>query len=94
LIEVKFRACCGPPAPPTRQRASYAPALADTPNSHGRVVHSCVPTDLEDEETWLRHRIVRMRTVLRFARDPRAEAGMRELIADAEARLAALEAKK
>jgi hypothetical protein len=52
-----------------------------------------VPTDLEDEETWLRHRIMRMRTILRFARDPRTEAGLRELISDAEARLAALEAK-
>jgi hypothetical protein len=52
-----------------------------------------MPTELEDELTWLRHRIVRMRTVLRFAKDPRAEAGMRELIADAEARLAALEAR-
>jgi hypothetical protein len=53
-----------------------------------------VTTDLEDEETWIRHRIVRMRTVLRFAKDPRVEAGMRELIADAETRLAALEARR
>jgi hypothetical protein len=53
-----------------------------------------VSADLEDEETWLRHRIVRMRTVLRFAKDPRAEAGMRELIGDAEVRLAALEARR
>jgi hypothetical protein len=52
------------------------------------------PDKLEDEASWLRHRIVRMRTVLRFAKDPRAEAGLRELIADAEARLAALEAKR
>jgi hypothetical protein len=36
---------------------------------------------------------MRMRTVLRFAKEPRAEAGIRELIADAEARLAALEAR-
>jgi hypothetical protein len=57
-------------------------------------VRCLVPIDLEDEETWLRHRIVRMRTVLRFAKDPRAEAGMRELIGDAEARLAALEARR
>jgi hypothetical protein len=53
-----------------------------------------VPTDFEDEETWLRHRIMRMRTVLRFAKDPRAEAGLRELIADAETRLVALEARR
>jgi hypothetical protein len=53
-----------------------------------------VPLDLEDEETWLRKSIVRMRTVLRFAKDPQAEAGMRELIGDAEVRLAALEARR
>jgi hypothetical protein len=53
-----------------------------------------MPTKLEDEVSWLRHRIVRMRTILRFAKDPRAESGLRELIADAETRLAALEAKR
>jgi hypothetical protein len=37
-------------------------------------------------------RIMRMRTILCFAKDPRAEAGMRELTADAEARLTVLEA--
>jgi hypothetical protein len=35
-----------------------------------------------------------MRAMLCFAKDPRAEAGMRELIDDAETRLAALEAKR
>jgi hypothetical protein len=49
---------------------------------------------MEDEVTWLRHRIVRMRTILRFAKDPRTETGLRELIAEAEARLAALEARR
>ena len=49
--------------------------------------------ELEDERSWLRHRIVRMRTVLRFAKDPRAEAGLREIISEAEARLEALEAR-
>ena len=53
-----------------------------------------VPKEIEDEMTWLRHRILRMRTILRFAKDPRTEAGLRELISDAEARLAALEAKE
>jgi hypothetical protein len=53
-----------------------------------------VPKEIEDEVSWLRHRILRMRTILRFAKDPRTEAGLRELIADAEARLAALEAKR
>ena len=43
--------------------------------------------ELESEETWLRKRIVRLRTVLRYANDPRTEAGLREFIADAEHRL-------
>ena len=48
----------------------------------------------QDEHAWLRHRIVRMRTtLLRFAKDPRAETALRDLIAEAEARLEALEAK-
>jgi hypothetical protein len=41
-----------------------------------------------------RHRIVRMRTVPRFSKDWRPEAGMRELIGDAEVRLATLEARR
>jgi hypothetical protein len=52
-----------------------------------------VPTEPEDELTWLR-RVVRMRTILRFAKDPRTETGLRELIADAEARLDVLEARR
>jgi hypothetical protein len=35
-----------------------------------------------------------MRTILRFAKDPRIEHGLRELIAEAEARLDALEARR
>jgi hypothetical protein len=53
-----------------------------------------MPAELEDELTWLRHRIVRMRTILRFAKDPRAETGLRDLIAEAESRLEALEARR
>jgi hypothetical protein len=77
------------------------PESADEPeeidDNNPRAAWSCAtlafaPADLEDEGAWLRHRIMRMRTVLRLAKGPRAEAGMRELIADAEARLAALEA--
>ncbi len=49
---------------------------------------------IEDEQTRLRHRIIRMRAMLCFAKDPRAEAGVRELIHDAEARLAVLGAKR
>jgi hypothetical protein len=51
------------------------------------------PKKIEDEQTRLRHRIIRMRAMLCFAKDPRAEAGMRELIDDAEARLTAVEGK-
>ena len=45
----------------------------------------------EDEGTWLRRRLVRLRTIWRFAKDPRVEAGLRELIAKAEHRLEMLE---
>jgi hypothetical protein len=66
-------------------------AVANSAEPHRVINGSWMPTEPEDELTWLRHRIVRMRTILRFAKDPRTEAGLRELIADAEARLAALE---
>ena len=46
---------------------------------------------LEPEETWLRKRIIRLRTILRYAKDPRIEAGLKEFIADAEYRLEALQ---
>jgi hypothetical protein len=47
----------------------------------------------EDESTWLRHRVLRLRTILRYRKDARAESGIRELIADAEQRLDQLEAR-
>ena len=46
---------------------------------------------LENEQTWLTHRLKRLRMILRFATDPRIEDPLRELIGDAEVRLAALE---
>ena len=49
--------------------------------------------DFEDESTWLRHRVLRLRTILRYMKDARAESGIRELIADAEQRLDQLEAR-
>ena len=61
------------------------------PRRRAMLVH--VPKKIEDEQTRLRHRIIRMRAMLCFAKDPRAEAGMRELIDDAEARLTAVEAR-
>jgi hypothetical protein len=50
--------------------------------------------DLEPEENWLRHRLRRLRTILRYAKEPRVESGLRELIADAEERLDLLERQK
>jgi hypothetical protein len=44
----------------------------------------------EDEATWLRARVIRLRVALRFVKDPR-EVILREVIADAEDRLAALD---
>ena len=50
--------------------------------------------DLEPEENWLRHRLRRLRTILRYAKEPRVESGLRELLADAEERLDLLERQK
>ena len=47
--------------------------------------------ELEAEEAWLRKRIMRLRTLLRYANDPRIEGGLREVIADAEHRLEGLQ---
>ena len=49
------------------------------------------PIDWEDEEMWLRGWIIRMRTLLRFASDPRVETGIKEFIVDAEQRLEELQ---
>ena len=45
----------------------------------------------EDEETWLRGRIIRLRTILRYAKDPQVIVRLKEFIGDAEARLDRLE---
>ena len=50
--------------------------------------------DFEDESTWLRHRVLRLWTILRFVKDARAESGLRELIAEAEQRLEQLEVRR
>jgi hypothetical protein len=47
--------------------------------------------DLDDEPNWLRPRIIRLRTALRFTEEPRVETILREFIADAEERLSALD---
>jgi hypothetical protein len=46
---------------------------------------------LEDEPTWLRRRVIRLRAALRFAKEARTETILREVIAEAEQRLSALE---
>jgi hypothetical protein len=48
--------------------------------------------ELQDETMWLRYRTMRLRIALRFAAAPEVETILRELIADAEDRLATLEA--
>jgi hypothetical protein len=50
--------------------------------------------ELEAEETWLRKRVVRLRTALRYANDPRVEVILREVIGDAENRLEVLQANR
>jgi hypothetical protein len=49
------------------------------------------PIDWEDEEAWLRGVIIRLRTLLRFAKDDRVEAGFKDIIGDAEGRLEQLQ---
>ena len=49
--------------------------------------------DFEDEYSWLRHRVLRLRTILRYVKDARVESGLRELIGEAEQRLDQLEAR-
>jgi hypothetical protein len=46
---------------------------------------------VQAEADWLRKSIIRLRAALRFAREPRVETILREVIADAEDRLSVLE---
>lgn len=57
------------------------------------IVKGMGAVELEPEEIWLRKRIIRLRTVLRYAKDPRTEAGLKEFIGDAEHRLEMLQKK-
>jgi hypothetical protein len=52
------------------------------------------PVELENEEAWLRARIIRLRRLLRYVKDTQVEAGLKEFIGDAEARLDKLEGKR
>ena len=47
--------------------------------------------DWEDEEAWLRGVIIRLRTLLRFTKDDRVEAGLKDIVGDAERRLEQLQ---
>jgi hypothetical protein len=47
----------------------------------------------EDEVSWLRPRIIRLRAALRFVKEHRTETILREFVAEAEDRLAALEGR-
>jgi hypothetical protein len=49
---------------------------------------------VEADAEWLRRTVIRLRTAVRFAREPRTETILREVIADAEDRLAALEPRE
>jgi hypothetical protein len=53
-----------------------------------------VQVGLENEEAWLRARIIRLRRLLRYVKDAQVEAGLKEFIGDAEARLDKLERKR
>ena len=46
---------------------------------------------VEPQAAWLRSRIIRLRAALRYARDSRTEAILREIIGDMETRLDQLE---
>jgi hypothetical protein len=48
----------------------------------------------EDEAAWLRARIIRLRRLLRHVKDSQVEAGLKEFIGDAEARLEMLEGRR
>jgi hypothetical protein len=48
------------------------------------------PMDLEDEETWLHHHVLRLRLLLRYIRSKQGEPIIKDLISNAEARLETL----
>jgi hypothetical protein len=50
--------------------------------------------ELEDEASWLRRRVIRMRAALRFTAKPEVKAILREVISDAETRISLLEAPR
>ena len=83
-------------APTQRHRTRARPAIKSAAHeaeysTNGGGAPARVSVEWEDEEAWLRARIIRLRTILRYAKDPQVEIGLKEFIADAEARLDMLE---
>jgi hypothetical protein len=77
------------PRRPRIVRGSFIPRCRTAACYHG-----AMPAQFEDEETWLRHRVIRLRTILRLARDSRVEDELRLLISEAEARLEVLASRR
>jgi hypothetical protein len=61
---------------------------------HPGIPDDVAAMDIEPEYTWLLHRVMRLRTIMRFVKDPQVKAGLRELIGEAEQRLEQLEEKQ
>lgn len=50
--------------------------------------------DVSEERAWLQHHVVRLRLALRYTKARQTEAILKEVIADAEARLDALNTRE
>lgn len=75
-------------------RFAKATAAITGLTSRTKTTSAAMARIVEKEEIWLRHRVRRMRAMLRYATDPRVESGLRELIGDAEDRLEALQSQQ
>ena len=78
-------------APTQRHRTRARPAIKSPAHeaeysTNGGGAPARVSVEWEDEEAWLRARIIRLRTILRYAKDPQVEIGLKEFIADAPMR--------
>jgi hypothetical protein len=83
---------------PERQPAAFSRGPSFYPfkvvGQHIFAASARPPVGLENEEAWLRARIIRLRRLLRYVKDAQVEAGLKEFIGDAEARLDKLERKR
>src|SRR5262245_27744941 len=76
-------------APKHEFHKRHTPSAPFFLRSHRRLPHARMRTPesasgnamnhLEDEESWLRGRIIRLRTIMRYAKDPRVDAGLSSL---------------